>query len=205
MSIQMSDNKTVELRRYPSRKLYNRTTSSYIRLSEVADRVRHGATIRVEDTETGEDVTRQVLLQIVVDQEGQASGAILSADLMMDGIRMHQFKASEIMTRLFEQSVAFLRAQQEQLSNRVTGAIAGGMSPPWSIFDPAAIQEMHRVYHNRLVSLWSVAARPSVAPPAGASGHSLSATLTNSGRSEPGSKNGNGASGLSKSAYSRMR
>lgn len=166
----MSDNKTVELRRYPSRKLYNRTTSSYIRLSEVADRVRQGATIRVEDTETGEDVTRQVLLQIIVDQEGQASGAILSADLMVDMIRMHQSKASEIMTRLFEQSVAFLRAQQEQLSNRVTGALAGGMSPPWSIFDPAAIQEMHRAYQNRLVSLWSVAARPSAAPPAGASG-----------------------------------
>jgi len=166
----MNDDKTVELRRYPSRKLYNRTTSSYIRLSEVADMVRQGATIRVEDTETGEDVTRQVLLQIIMDQEGQASGTILSAGLMMDMIRMHQSRASEIMTGLFEQSVAFLRAQQEQLSHRVTGAIPGAMASPWNIFDPAAIQEMHREYQSRLVSFWSGPARPKAAPPAAGSG-----------------------------------
>ena len=106
----MSEGENVELRRYPSRKLYNKNASSYVRLPEVAEMVRKGANIRVEDTETGEDVTRQVLLQIIMEQEGQASGAVLSADLMMDMIRMHQSKTSEMMTGLFEQSVAFIRA-----------------------------------------------------------------------------------------------
>jgi polyhydroxyalkanoate synthesis repressor PhaR len=86
----MSEPETVELRRYPSRKLYNKNTSSYIRLPEVAEMVRKGANIRVEDTETGEDVTRAVLLQIIMEQENQQAGTMLSADLMMDMQREYQ-------------------------------------------------------------------------------------------------------------------
>lgn len=157
----MSEPETIELRRYPSRKLYNKNASSYVRLPEVAEMVRNGANIRVEDTETGEDVTRQVLLQIIMDQEGKTTGAMLSADLMMDMIRLHQSKASEMMTGLFEQSVAFIRAQQEQLASQMTGAMSGmpGMSgamgaAPWNVFDPAAMQEMQREYQKRLASFW---------------------------------------------------
>ncbi len=141
---------TIELRRYPSRKLYNKTASSYVRLPEVADMIRQGANIRVEDTETGEDVTRQVLLQIIMEQEGQADRAVLSADLMMDMIRINQSKASELMSSLFEQSIAFLRNQQAQLANSVSSSLA----PPWNVFDPAQIQEVQRKYQAQLAGLW---------------------------------------------------
>ncbi|HEV7691824.1 MAG TPA: polyhydroxyalkanoate synthesis regulator DNA-binding domain-containing protein [Hyphomonadaceae bacterium] len=142
---------TVELRRYPSRKLYNKNSSSYVRLPEVAEMVRKGAIIRVEDTETGEDVTRAVLLQIIMEQEGQQTGSMLSADLMMDMIRLHQSKASEMMTGLFEQSVAFIRAQQEQIATSMSTSM---VAQPWNVFDPAAMQEMQRQYQQRLASFW---------------------------------------------------
>lgn len=163
----MSEGENVELRRYPSRKLYNKNASSYVRLPEVAEMVRKGANIRVEDTETGEDVTRQVLLQIIMEQEGQASGAVLSADLMMDMIRMHQSKTSEMMTGLFEQSVAFIRAQQEQLASQMTGAMSGAM-PQWNVFDPAAMQAMQGEFQKRLAGFWTGAmpAMPGTAAPA---------------------------------------
>jgi polyhydroxyalkanoate synthesis repressor PhaR len=162
----MSEPETVELRRYPSRKLYNKNASSYVRLPEVAEMVRKGANIRVEDTETGEDVTRQVLLQIIMEQEGRASGAVLSADLMMDMIRLHQSKASEVMTGLFEQSVAFIRAQQEQLASQMTGAMSGAMPQPWNVFDPAAMQAMQGEFQKRLAGFWGGAmpGMPGVAP-----------------------------------------
>ena len=150
----MSEGENVELRRYPSRKLYNKNASSYVRLPEVAEMVRKGANIRVEDTETGEDVTRQVLLQIIMEQEGQASGAVLSADLMMDMIRKHQSKTSELMTGLFEQSVAFIRAQQEQRASQMTGAMSGTM-PQWTVFDPAAMQAMQGDFQKRLAGFWT--------------------------------------------------
>jgi polyhydroxyalkanoate synthesis repressor PhaR len=163
----MSEPETIELRRYPSRKLYNKNSSSYVRLPEVAEMVRKGANIRVEDTETGEDVTRAVLLQIILEQENQTAGTMLSADLMMDMIRLHQSKASEMMTGLFEQSVAFIRAQQEQLASQMTGAMSGmpGMSgQAWNVFDPAAMQEMQRQYQQRLASFWG-GAMPGVGMP----------------------------------------
>ncbi len=161
----MSEPETIELRRYPSRKLYNKNASSYVRLPEVAEMVRKGANIRVEDTETGEDVTRQVLLQIIMDQEGQQTGAMLSADLMMDMIRLHQSKASEMMTGLFEQSVAFVRTQQEQLASQMSGVMSGALPQPWNVFDPAAMQEMQREYQKRLASFWS-GAMPGMTPAA---------------------------------------
>jgi len=151
----MSEPETIELRRYPSRKLYNKNSSSYVRLPEVAEMVRKGANVRVEDTETGEDVTRAVLLQIIMEQEGHATGAMLSADLMMDMIRLHQSKASEMMTGLFEQSVAFIRSQQEQIASQMTGAMSGAITQPWNVFDPAAMQEMQREYQKKLFSFWS--------------------------------------------------
>jgi polyhydroxyalkanoate synthesis repressor PhaR len=164
----LSEGETVELRRYPSRKLYNKNASSYVRLPEVAEMVRKGANIRVEDTETGEDVTRQVLLQIIMEQEGQASGAVLSADLMMDMIRLHQSKTSEIMTGLFEQSVAFIRAQQEQLASQMTGAMSGTMPQPWNVFDPAAMQAMQGEFQKRLAGFWggAVPTMPGMTTPA---------------------------------------
>ena len=174
----MSEPETIELRRYPSRKLYNKNASSYVRLPEVAEMVRKGANIRVEDTETGEDVTRQVLLQIIMDQEGQQTGAMLSADLMMDMIRLHQSKASEMMTGLFEQSVAFVRTQQEQLANQMTGVMSGASTMPWNVFDPASMQEMQREYQKRLASFWS-GALPGMTPAAAAAPKKAEPTAAN--------------------------
>jgi hypothetical protein len=57
----MSEGENVELRRYPSRKLYNKNASSYVRLPEVAEMVRKGANIRVEDTEVGSDFGNSLL------------------------------------------------------------------------------------------------------------------------------------------------
>lgn len=156
----MSEPETIELRRYPSRKLYNKNASSYVRLPEVAEMVRRGANVRVEDTETGEDVTRQVLLQIIMEQENQSDRAMLSADLMMDMIRLQQSKASEMLTGLFEQSVAFMRSQQEQIANQVSSSLA----QPWTVFDPSAMQQVQQEYQKRLAGFWG-GTMPGMAPP----------------------------------------
>lgn len=146
----MAENPVIELRRYPSRKLYNTATSKYIRLPEIAEEVRRGAAIRVEDTETGEDVTRQVLLQIIMEQENQPDGAVLSVDVLVDMIRVHQSKASEMMTSLFEQSTAFMRAQQEQLASKMSSTL----TQPWGMFDPGQVQDMQREYQRQMAAFW---------------------------------------------------
>jgi polyhydroxyalkanoate synthesis regulator protein len=67
-----------------------------------------------------------------------------------------------MMTGLFEQSVAFIRSQQEQLASQMSG-MTGAMAQPWNVFDPAAMQEMQREYQKRLASFWG-GAMPGMAP-----------------------------------------
>ncbi|HEX5005099.1 MAG TPA: polyhydroxyalkanoate synthesis regulator DNA-binding domain-containing protein [Gemmatimonadales bacterium] len=69
-----------------SRKLYDTEESRYVSLDELADWVREGQEVRVLDSRSGEDVTRQVLAQIILDGEKQGR-ALLSADLLHDVIR----------------------------------------------------------------------------------------------------------------------
>ena len=76
----MSDNDTVELRRYPSRKLYNKNSSSYVRLPEVAEMVRRGATVRVEELsaeERREEIARMLAGAAITDAAREAATSLL--------------------------------------------------------------------------------------------------------------------------------
>jgi polyhydroxyalkanoate synthesis repressor PhaR len=58
----------VEITRYPNRRLYDRSQARYVTLQEIADVVRQGKTISVRDSKTGEDLTRLLLTQIILEQ-----------------------------------------------------------------------------------------------------------------------------------------
>jgi len=58
---------TVEIRRYPNRRFYDRSRSRYVTLEDIEEMVVGGQTIVIEDSKTGEDLTRQVLTQILLE------------------------------------------------------------------------------------------------------------------------------------------
>ncbi len=58
----------VHITRYPNRRLYDRSQGRYVTLQEIADAVRRGKTISVRDSKTGEDLTRLLLTQIILEQ-----------------------------------------------------------------------------------------------------------------------------------------
>lgn len=60
----------VVIRKYGNRRLYDTERSAYVNLEQVADRIRQGEEVRVEDARTGEDLTREILLQIVLEVQG---------------------------------------------------------------------------------------------------------------------------------------
>jgi polyhydroxyalkanoate synthesis repressor PhaR len=67
--------KTVIIKKYENRRLYDTTNSRYVNLDEVAQMLRDGIDVRVVDAGTGEDLTRLILTQIVVeDAKGRNSG-----------------------------------------------------------------------------------------------------------------------------------
>src|ERR1700748_2557863 len=61
----------VVVKKYANRRLYNTESSSYITLDNLADMVRQGRDFVVYDAKTGEDITRGVLTQIIVEEEGK--------------------------------------------------------------------------------------------------------------------------------------
>src|ERR1044072_1544445 len=63
----------VTIKKYANRRLYDTESSTYITLDRLAQMVREGREFEVVDAKTGEDITRQVLTQIIVDEESRGS------------------------------------------------------------------------------------------------------------------------------------
>ncbi|HEY8593157.1 MAG TPA: polyhydroxyalkanoate synthesis repressor PhaR [Sphingomicrobium sp.] len=63
----------VTIKKYANRRLYDTESSAYITLDRLAHMVREGREFEVVDAKTGEDITRQVLTQIIVDEEARGS------------------------------------------------------------------------------------------------------------------------------------
>ena len=63
----------VTIKKYANRRLYDTESSAYITLDRLAQMVREGREFEVVDAKTGEDITRQVLTQIIVDEESRGS------------------------------------------------------------------------------------------------------------------------------------
>ena len=63
----------VTIKKYANRRLYDTESSTYITLDKLAAMVREGREFEVVDAKTGEDITRQVLTQIIVDEEARGS------------------------------------------------------------------------------------------------------------------------------------
>lgn len=86
------------IKRYDNRKLYDTEASSYVSLSDVADLVRRGITVRIEDNATGQDLTAQTLTQIIL-EEGKEGKHIIPSDLLHDLLR----QSSQAIDSGFEQ------------------------------------------------------------------------------------------------------
>ena len=64
-----TDSATRVLKKYPNRRLYDTRTSSYITLADVKQMVLEGETFEVRDAKTGDELTRSILLQIILEEE----------------------------------------------------------------------------------------------------------------------------------------
>ncbi len=110
-----------QIKRYPNRKLYDTEKSRYVSLADVARFVRAGETVSIVDKESGEDLTAQMLTQIILD-EGKKGGALIPVDVLHDVLRRSQVSLDsgmdqmrQRMDQLFQQSVArFLPFRSEE-------------------------------------------------------------------------------------------
>src|SRR6187455_582479 len=100
------------IKKYPNRRLYDTETSSYITLAEVKDLVLGYKEFQVQDAKTGEDLTRAILLQIILEEE---SGGVpmFSQDMLANIIRYYGHSMQGLMGSYLERSIfAFHEAQK---------------------------------------------------------------------------------------------
>lgn len=110
--------KTRVIRKYANRRLYDPSESRHLTLDEVRELVVAGDKIRVEDAKTGEDLTRTVLLQIIVERE-EAGRPLLSAELLEQLIRFYGGAMQDFLATYLENSVGAFVAQQERFQDQV--------------------------------------------------------------------------------------
>ena len=102
------------IKRYASRRLYNTETSDYVTLDDVARVIREGREVKIVDLKTGDDVTRQYLLQIIAEHESRGDH-VLPVDVLTDLVRSYTSQAQSIVPHFLASSFAMLRDSQTQM------------------------------------------------------------------------------------------
>ena len=115
------------IKKYPNRRLYDTRVSRYVTLSQVRELVVAGEDFRVVDAASEEDITRQVLLQIITDQENGDS-PLFSAKLLSQFIRLYQGVVPSVFREYMEHSHNVFLEQQD-LYQRQVKTMLGGDDP----------------------------------------------------------------------------
>ena len=101
------------IKKYPNRRLYDTQTSAYITLNDVKCLVLSFENFKVVDARTGDDLTRTILLQIVVEEE-TAGVPLFTADLLVQMIRFHGNSMQTMMLTFMDQSKQSIDQMQTQ-------------------------------------------------------------------------------------------
>jgi polyhydroxyalkanoate synthesis repressor PhaR len=109
-----ADTQPVVVKKYANRRLYNTESSSYITLDNLAEMVRQGRDFIVYDAKTGEDITRSVLTQIIVEEEGKGR-ALLPTAFLRQLIGFYGDQMQSLVPRFLEQAMGAFSQQQEQM------------------------------------------------------------------------------------------
>lgn len=105
------DNETVQIKRYPNRRYYSRSASKYVSLGEIEDMVKCGKKVEIRDSQTGDDITRSVLTQIIV--ERQPDKMLLFPKDMLHLILRSNEVTADFLQDYFRQSLAYLHYLQQ--------------------------------------------------------------------------------------------
>lgn len=118
----------VIVKKYANRRLYNTESSSYVTLETLAEMVRKNRDFIVYDAKTGEDITRAVLTQIIVDEEGKGH-ALLPVNFLRQLIGVYGSEMPQMMPNYLEQAVAHFIRQQETVRETMSKTLGSFMPP----------------------------------------------------------------------------
>ncbi len=121
------DNATVIIKKYANRRLYNTYSSSYVTLEHLSQMVKDGVEFTVQDAKTGEDITRSVLTQIIVEEEGKGQN-LLPISFLRQLIALYGDNLQGIVPQYLDAMMQSFSDNQDQIRNYLNGTL-GGFNP----------------------------------------------------------------------------
>ncbi len=109
------------IKRYASRRLYNTETSDYVTLEDIAGFIRQGREVQIIDLKTGDDLTRQYLLQIIAEHESRGEN-VLPIGVLTDLVRSYATQAQSVVPDFLAMSFELLRDGQTKAMEQMTNA-----------------------------------------------------------------------------------
>jgi polyhydroxyalkanoate synthesis repressor PhaR len=120
----------VVIKKYANRRLYNTQSSSYVTLEHLAEMVKEGVDFVVYDAKTNEDITRQVLTQIIFEAENSGQN-LLPIQFLRQLIQMYGNQLQSLVPGYLEMSLDAFARQQDRLREQM-GALGGGFAAPFT-------------------------------------------------------------------------
>lgn len=146
------DAKPLLIKRYASRRLYNTETSDYVTLEDIASFIREGREVQIVDLKTGDDLTRQYLLQIIAEHESRGEN-VLPVDVLTDLVRSYTTSAQSVVPQFLAASFEMLREGQSKMMENFSSF----PNPMASMPGFEALQRQQQAFLKSMMAGWSTA------------------------------------------------
>ncbi|MCY4407418.1 MAG: polyhydroxyalkanoate synthesis repressor PhaR [Rhodospirillaceae bacterium] len=141
---------TVVIKKYANRRLYNTATSSYVTLENLCDMVRNGVDFVVRDAKSGDDITRPVLTQIIVEQEAKGQN-MLPLSFLRQLIQLYGDNVQAFVPGYLEVAMETFTRNQGDMRERMNSSF-GGMFP---VDEFEAMAERNMALMQRTMEMFS--------------------------------------------------
>ena len=118
----MSEEAKRVIKKYPNRRLYDTTESKYVTLQDVRNLVLEGVGFCVIDKKSGDDITRNILLQIIIEQEEEGE-PMFSTDVLEQIIGYYGNSVQGVAGDFLGQSLQLFREQQQRFQDQMREAM----------------------------------------------------------------------------------
>jgi polyhydroxyalkanoate synthesis repressor PhaR len=147
------DAKRVKVKKYANRRLYNTATSTYVTLDDLSTMVKQGIDFVVHDAKTGEDITRAVLTQIIVEEESKGGQNLLPIGFLRQLIGFYGDNLQAVVPRYLEASMTAFAHNQEQLRDSMQAAF-GGFFPFGPQIEDASKRNL-ALFQTAMTQMWA--------------------------------------------------
>lgn len=138
---------TLLIKRYASRRLYNTETSDYVTLEDISGFIRDGRDVQIVDLKSGDDLTRQYLLQIIAEHESRGD-TVLPTNVLTDLVRSYATNAQTMVPDFLSASFDMLRESQSKVLENIA-------SPMSSVPGFDQIKAQQEAFMKTMMGGWS--------------------------------------------------